>query len=1035
MKRIIQLTLLLGLAACSTQINAQPFPSGLVSWWRGESNIVDSVGTNNGAVYVPLVTLSYIPGQYGQAFGFSGGFVQIPDAADLRPLTNLTVQAWVRSVSPGLFTYIISKSQSVGGAAKSSYGFECGSNNGNILFYVYDGTNRIEAPVTPANVPWDGNWHLATGTYDGSTVRLYLDSIEVGSGTAATNNIDYSNPAPLVFGDFGVGGGNPFSGDVDEVKVFNIAMSASDVVNTYLDPNDSAGTNGLVGWWRAEGNANDSNGTHNGTDGIVTPKPFDFVPGKSDLAMFPHDGGIAIIPDSDSLRPANLTFNVWVRSIAPGDYRYIANKGEVTVAISWGLYTDGTGGLFFLIHNGSTYILSPGAPTSIWDGHWHMSTGTYDGSMVRLYVDGVQIGTGAIDPAGSINYSQPKALFVGDYQTGGGANFSGGIDEMQLYNRALSDSEILDLFKSYTASGPLCWWQASDNANDTLGTNHGVLAGSASYGSDPLGSGSAFKTQNGSVQISDSMTLQPTNVAVQAWVRCLSPGNDKYIISKSYTSSSASYAFSTGPGGGLEFCVTVGSGKVVSPAMGTSIWDGLYHLVDGIYDGQKVRLFVDGTEVGSGTAATGGILYGTSQSAGKLILGDFSDVPAGANFPGYIDEVKIYSNVVLALQKMPVDFDDFSSPIIIFTQPKSQSVNPGANLTLSVSAESLAARIYQWTFYGTNLPGATASTLSLTNIHSAQAGPYNVRISVAGLDYTNGAVGQAFRIGGSGGLLRIPNDPAFATDNFTVQLWAKSTAPGDYKYLLSKSRDAVAYNSSYALYTVPGGALTWAVALTNADEPTYHVSYFTTVAGTALWDNNWHQISGTWDGQFLALYVDGVLAQSVDTGGSTNIFYKNDFLDGDIVLGDVAAPTTPFHFPGSLDEVKYFNHALTTDAVMNSYTNGTAGTNGLVGWWRAENNFFDSVGPNYGLPLPPSGSVVSSTAVVTLIPAVFGNTIVVGGDFQTTLSGPTGGSYIIQSSSNLANWVSVATNTIPFTFSQSVSGSGAKFYRAVANLP
>src|SRR2546425_705792 len=128
MKRIIQLTALLALAASSIHLNAQTFPSGLTSWWRGESNIVDSVGTNNG----------------------------------------------------------------------------------NIRFYIYDGTNRIEAPAPPPAIPWDGNWHMAAGTYDGSTVRLYLDGVEIGAGTAATNNIDYTNTAPLVFGDFGVGGGNPY---------------------------------------------------------------------------------------------------------------------------------------------------------------------------------------------------------------------------------------------------------------------------------------------------------------------------------------------------------------------------------------------------------------------------------------------------------------------------------------------------------------------------------------------------------------------------------------------------------------------------------------------------------------------------------------------------------------------------------------------------------------------------------------------------------------------------------------------------------
>src|SRR6266496_1465104 len=58
----------------TTSLIAQP--SGLISWWQGEGNVLDSVGSNNGALNVPL---SYTAGQSGQAFSISGGIVQIPD--------------------------------------------------------------------------------------------------------------------------------------------------------------------------------------------------------------------------------------------------------------------------------------------------------------------------------------------------------------------------------------------------------------------------------------------------------------------------------------------------------------------------------------------------------------------------------------------------------------------------------------------------------------------------------------------------------------------------------------------------------------------------------------------------------------------------------------------------------------------------------------------------------------------------------------------------------------------------------------------
>jgi hypothetical protein len=72
------------------------------------------------------------------------------------------------------------------------------------------------------------------------------------------------------------------------------------------------------------------------------------------------------------------------------------------------------------------------------------------------------------------------------------------------------------------------------------------------------------------------------------------------------------------------------------------------------------------------------------------------------------------------------------------TQPATQTTFPGSNVTFSVTASG-AALAYQWNFSGTNLPGATNSSLILTNVQLPQAGPYFVTITnTAGT--TNSAV-------------------------------------------------------------------------------------------------------------------------------------------------------------------------------------------------------------------------------------------------------------------------------------------------------
>ena len=70
-----------------------------------------------------------------------------------------------------------------------------------------------------------------------------------------------------------------------------------------------------------------------------------------------------------------------------------------------------------------------------------------------------------------------------------------------------------------------------------------------------------------------------------------------------------------------------------------------------------------------------------------------------------------------------------SDPPAISVQPGSQSVLPGANVTFQVSASGADPLTYQWSFNGTNLPGAVDAVLTLTNVGLAQAGTYAVLVT------------------------------------------------------------------------------------------------------------------------------------------------------------------------------------------------------------------------------------------------------------------------------------------------------------------
>lgn len=166
---------------------------------------------------------SWIRGVFlGSALSFGGGdFVTIPNSPYLEP-SRITVSAWFRgSSSPGNYRYVVSK----GGrdCAVGSWGLYTGPSGG-MAFYVYDGTNFTVSPLAPASV-WDGKWHNAAGTYDGTTVRLYIDGDEVGSGTPASTGISYSMPDPNgILGNFSGPCDLSLIGDVDGVQIWSKAL-------------------------------------------------------------------------------------------------------------------------------------------------------------------------------------------------------------------------------------------------------------------------------------------------------------------------------------------------------------------------------------------------------------------------------------------------------------------------------------------------------------------------------------------------------------------------------------------------------------------------------------------------------------------------------------------------------------------------------------------------------------------------------------------------------------------------------------------
>lgn len=207
-------------------------PTGLAAWWQAEGTAADALGANPGALSA-TGPVTFVPGVVGQAFRFNGaGYVEVPSSPKLEP-TTVTATAWVRASNfpAPLFSYILSKGAS--GCDGASYALYTGANGG-LQFYVSDGTTFSVSPDAGLGV-WDGNWHFVAGTFDGATVRLYVDGVEAGTGTPSSITINYQFPDNDNFyiGTYRGSCELPFTGDVDEVQVFGRALTAIELQGLY----------------------------------------------------------------------------------------------------------------------------------------------------------------------------------------------------------------------------------------------------------------------------------------------------------------------------------------------------------------------------------------------------------------------------------------------------------------------------------------------------------------------------------------------------------------------------------------------------------------------------------------------------------------------------------------------------------------------------------------------------------------------------------------------------------------------------------
>jgi hypothetical protein len=306
-----------------------------------------------------------------------------------------------------------------------------------------------------------------------------------------------------------------------------------------------------------------------------------------------------------------------------------------------------------------------------------------------------------------------------------------------------------------------------------------------------------------------------------------------------------------------------------------------------------------------------------------------------------------------------------AQPPIFLTQPTNQIVFVNGTATFSVTAAGSWPLSYQWNFNGTNISGATNTSLTLTNVQFSQAGNYAVLVTnlygfilssnamltvnppppcdpalvdwwqgegnandivgnnngtlAGGAGYAAGEVGQAFSFDGSSGCVSVPDSASLDsfTTSISIELWLKInqlTANSDWKGIVTKG------NSSWRLM-----GTTWANTVYLGLDG---VSPSGDLYGTRnVHDGQWHHVAAVYDGTNMFLYVDGTLDVSQP---ATGLIAQNSSpvcigaTDGAYELSCHCIELGYF-FNGLIDEVSIYNRALSSNEIAAIYAAGNAG--------------------------------------------------------------------------------------------------------------
>jgi len=672
-------------------------------------------------------------------------------------------------------------------------------------------------------------------------------------------------------------------------------------------------TNGLVGYWPFNGNANDESGNgNNGTvNGATLTSDRNGNPNSAYHFTLANSNYINCLGNNIPIGSTSSTMSIWFNAAG------FSNSGASRAMMSFGMW-NGNQARYIGQRGGSSNLITyaqfgndKNCTLNYLLNTWYHFVATYESGVVKIYINSNLLGTytitGTATAVGNVYFgSHPR---LGDY-------FDGNLDEAAIYNRALSQSEITQLYTgqqipSYVpTNGLVGYWPFNGNALDESGNGNNGTVNGATLTTDRFGNAGKAYSFNGISDYIKTLSAGPTgntSVSVSIWLKTSQTDYAQFFgYGNNYLS-----------GNDLRLqinahCVSVinfdtyDNVKTFSTNF-TNSWDHYVFVYDRLIGStvNSVKVYRNSIEISTSSSCFNQILSNDNFSGlipitiGKYHSTSGSGQPA-AYYSGSLDDIAIYNRVLTTTEIQNLYSSIEPNSCIANITNNDTTICKGTSVVLNSSSNNFYNSVYS---LPANLQNGILGYYPFNGNANDESGNNN-NGSISGATLTSNSssqLNQAFSFDGLSNYIQLNSSIAPATQNeITYTNVVYINKPSDL------SQHFIYYNggnSEYTLSYLNANTIAFGVKLSDYNW------YYASISDTTLFDK-WITIVGQYKkGQYLKLYVNGQLKSTSTIPDLVFWSPNNSTRIGSYGIGGL-------YFKGLIDNIIIYNRILTPQEIQ-----------------------------------------------------------------------------------------------------------------------